>query len=316
VARAKLGGMEIKAQLGVVARSLTRSWAEGTRVDRVAYVVGAALFASGLVHLGVLVISGGSWTGPLSLRKPTTFGLSFGLTLVTVTWATSFLRTRKVVLAAFAGVSVLEVALVSMQAWRGRPSHFNFETGFDSAVSASLAGGGAVIVVAVVVWTVAAFRAVAGAPASLRLALRFGFVALLIALGVGAAMIATGTAARASDPEVAYTTAGALKPAHAVPMHAILVMPAIAWLLTFTRWAEAARLRIVWLGVGGYLLLIAVTVVESVAHVSPLAAPAIGTLGSAVGLGAVILSGAVALYGVVYRPGVAAGSRPERVPVR
>jgi len=39
--------------------------------------------------------------------------------------------------------------------------------------------------------------------------------------------------------------AGALKPAHAVTMHAILVLPALAWLLTFTQLAEARRVRIV-----------------------------------------------------------------------
>ena len=32
--------------------------------------------------------------GPLSLRKPTTFGLSFGLTLITIAWVLSFLELR------------------------------------------------------------------------------------------------------------------------------------------------------------------------------------------------------------------------------
>ena len=54
-------------------------------VERVAYGAGALLVLSGLVHLAVLVVGGGSWHGPVSLRKPMTFGLSFGLTLINVT---------------------------------------------------------------------------------------------------------------------------------------------------------------------------------------------------------------------------------------
>jgi hypothetical protein len=274
-------------------------------VERLAYVVGAVLFASGLAHLALLVSSGGSWTGPLSIRKPTTFGLSFGLTLVSVTWATSFLRLRPrirtLVLGAFTAASVVEVTLVSVQFWRGVPSHFNFETGLDSAITGTLAAGGGVIVAAVTTWTVTAFRAVADARPSMRLALRFGFVVLLLAMGIGAAMIATGTAAR-DNPQLAYTTAGFLKPAHAVAMHAILVIPGLAWLLTFTRWPEARRLAVVRLGVAGYLLLTAVIVVESFTHVAPLAAPFAAMLLTSAALSALITAGAIALYGLISQP--------------
>jgi hypothetical protein len=293
--------MSIKEQLDTVARSLRRSWTEAQRVERIAYVVGAVLFASGLAHLTMLVLSGGTWTGPLSMRKPTTFGLSFGLTLASVTWAISFLhlskRLRRVTLGAFMVACVTEVTLVSTQFWRGVPSHFNFETGLDTMITATLAAGGGVIVATVLVWTVAAFRAVADARPSMKLALRFGFVTLLVALGIGAAMIATGTAARSTDPEVAYTTAGFLKPAHAVAMHAILVIPGMAWLLTFTRWPERTRLHIVQLGVAGYLLLTAVTIVESATHVSPLSAPVVGSLGSALGIAAIAAAGVSVLFG-------------------
>jgi len=50
-------------------------------VERAAYSAAVLLLVSGVIHLAVLLISGGTWEGPLSLRKPTTFGLSFGLTL-------------------------------------------------------------------------------------------------------------------------------------------------------------------------------------------------------------------------------------------
>jgi hypothetical protein len=298
--------------------SLRRSWTDGARVERVAIAVGAALFASGLVHLAVLAISGGPWTGPVSLRKPATFGLSFGLTLVTVAWVTHFIRfgdrARSILVGAFTVTSVVEVALVSMQAWRGRPSHFNFETGFDTAVSMTLAFGGFVIVATIIGMTLAAFRAVAELTPAMRLALRFGFVTLVVALGVGAAMIATGsTAARGPDPTLAYTTAGYLKPAHAVTMHAILVIPALAWLVSFTQWRDSRQLRVVQLGVFGYLLLSVVVLIESVTRVSPLDAPAPAMAAAGIGLFALVTAGAMGLYGVFARPGTRQTSVPDGV---
>ena len=293
-----------------LAGSLARSWTEGSRVERIAYTVGGLLFLSGLVHLVVLVVSGGTWTGPVSLRKPTTFGLSFGLTLATVAWVTHFVpmaaRTRTLLLGAFTVTCVVETTLVSMQAWRGVPSHFNFETPFDTAVSMTLAAGGFAIVITTIAMTLTAFRAAHVESAAMRLALRFGFATLLVALAVGAAMIATGSvAARGPDPSVAYTTAGFLKPAHAVTMHAILVIPALAWLLSFTHWGENRQLNIVRLGAAGYGLLSIVIIIEAATHTPPLSAPPLAMAVSALGLVVLLAAGALGLFGVLSRPSAA-----------
>jgi hypothetical protein len=286
-------------------RSLRRSWDEGTRIERAAVVIGGVLFVSGLAHLAVLIVSGGPWTGPTSLRKAATFGLSFGLTLVTVAWVTHFIRLgrtgRRVLLGGFTAACVLETALVSMQAWRGVPSHFNFTTPFDAAVAAALAFGGLVIVALVLGFTLAAFRGVGANSPSMRLAMRFGFVVLTAAMAVGAAMIAIGVPMSRTDPQAAFETAGFLKPAHAVTMHAILVIPGLAWLLTFTTWPESVRMRIVQLGAAGYLLVTVVVVVESITRVSPLAAPLVPTLLSLAGLAALLAAGGIAGYGALYR---------------
>lgn len=233
-------------------------WTRGRPVERAAYVVSAVLATSGLVHLVILVASGTTWEGPLSYRKAMTFGLSFGLTLASLTWATSFLtvRSRNLLLGAFTAVSVVEVALVTLQVWRGVPSHFNFETGFDTAVSYSLAAGGGVIIVTVLGFVIAALTSRNLSP-SMTLALRFGLVVLLAAMVVGAIMIADGvTLARGGQPQLAYTTAGSLKLVHAVTMHAVLVVPALAWLLRYPPWPERRRTKAVQASVGLYTLLI------------------------------------------------------------
>lgn len=291
---------------GTMGRSLRRGWDEGTGTERTAYVVGAVLFASGLVHVAALLVTGGSWTGPTSLRKAATFGLSFGLTLATVAWATHFVRlgaaARRALLGGFTLACVAETALVSMQAWRGVPSHFNFTTPFDAAVAAALAFGGMAIVVLVLAFTLAAFRGTGRNSPSMRLALRFGFAVLVAAMALGAAMIAVGVPLARSDPQAAFQTGGFLKPAHAVTMHAILVIPGLAWLLTFSTWPEPTRLRLVRLGASGYLLLSAVVVAESIARVSPLDAPLVPTLLSATGLAALVAAGVTAVHGALFRP--------------
>ena len=72
-----------------------------------------------------------------------------------------------------------------------------------------------------------AFRANPGTAPSMRLALRAGFAALMVALASGAAMIARGVAeVQTGHQQAAYHVAAALKPAHFVTMHAVLVLPA------------------------------------------------------------------------------------------
>jgi hypothetical protein len=223
---------------------------------------------SGLVHLAALIGSGGSWEGPLSWRKPATFGLSFGLTLLTVVWVSSFLRLsdrlRSGLLVAFTIACAVETALVSLQTWRGVPSHFNVETSIDSWIARTLALGGAALVAVILTLTFASFRKNPSVPISQRVAIRIGFVALVGAQITGALMIAKGMRlVFAGHPQMAYATGGTLKPTHAVAMHAIQLLPVLAWLLSFTSWTERRRLSVVLLVAAGYVALVATIVLTN-----------------------------------------------------
>jgi hypothetical protein len=244
-------------------------WREVKTVERSAYTIAVLLILSGLVHLAVLLMTGGSWEGPLSLRKPTTFGLSFGLTLINVTSIASFLslkeRTHSLLIGVFSAACVLETFLVSMQAWRGVPSHFNMETPFDAAVAQTLAAGGFTLVVVIVILAVMALRDRSQLPHGLRLAIQAGLVALVAAQIVGGVMIATGVRlVFKGDPQLAYATGGWLKPAHAALMHGILVLPLLAWWLSRTGWNERSQIRAVWTGIGLYAFVVLGAVVASV----------------------------------------------------
>lgn len=58
-----------------VASELWDVWRYASRVERTAYAIAATLLTSGLAHVGILLATGGSWEGPVSLRKAATFGL-------------------------------------------------------------------------------------------------------------------------------------------------------------------------------------------------------------------------------------------------
>jgi hypothetical protein len=224
-------------------------------VRRVCYVISALLVASGLVHFGILLVTHGSWYGPVSWRKPMTFGLSFGLTLATITWLTSYMRVRAWLLGAFAAACVLEVALITVQAWRRTPSHFNLSTPLDGVIARTLAAGGAVLVGVIAVLTVMAFRRQPETAASMRLAIRAGLVILDVAMLSGAAMIAIGmTRVFGGDQQGAYAAGAQLKPLHGATMHAVLVLPLLAAVLARLRWAERRRVRAVWAAIGLYVV--------------------------------------------------------------
>lgn len=218
-----------------IGRELRGFWTDGRRIERLSYLVGAVLLLSGLAHLGVQALLGGPWLGPVSWRKPTTFGLSFGLTAISVAWVSSFLRMgerlRSVTLGGFLLASVVEVTLISAQAWRGVPSHFNFETATDTRITAVLAAGGGVLFLTLGTLFVVSLRAQPWLAPPLRAAVRLGFGALIGALVIGGVMIGIGTTlARGGNPQAAYHTAGAFKLAHAVAMHGIALLPGLAWL--------------------------------------------------------------------------------------
>ncbi|MER6530088.1 hypothetical protein [Streptomyces sp. NPDC001508] len=233
-------------------------------VERLCHAIGLLLVVSGALHLAVFAVDGGPWYGPVSWRKPVTFGLSFGATLIAITWVTSYLRIetrlRAVLLTVFAADCVVEVGGITLQAWRRVPSHLDMETPFDTAVSMTLAIGGGVLVVLLTVFAVAAFRHRPAGPPGMAPAVRAGFAVLLVALASGAAMIARGVLlTRTGHQEAAYHSTAPLKPLHGVSLHAVLVLPALAWLLSRTSWSEQTRRRTVAVAIGCYVAAVAAT---------------------------------------------------------
>jgi len=189
--------------------------------QRFAYVCGALLVLSGVFHGAVYLVDGGPWGGPVSWRKPIVFGLSFGITLMTLTWFMTFLRPRRsvgwIVLGVFAVAALGEVFLISMQKWRGVASHFNEDTVFDGLVF-SIMGSLVSLVGLVTIFVAARSFFPIDAPPSLAWAIRIGLVLMLVSQAVGVQMILEGGNT--------FGAAGALKVPHAFTLHAVQVLPA------------------------------------------------------------------------------------------
>jgi hypothetical protein len=79
-------------------------------------------------------------TGAPAWLKPAKFALSIAIYVFTLAWMFTFIpgfkKTRRIVGWVTAIVMVLELSIISLQAWRGTTRHFNFSTRLNAALFA------------------------------------------------------------------------------------------------------------------------------------------------------------------------------------
>ena len=180
------------------------------------------------------------------------------MTALTVVWVMTFLSKRRVlgwILSGSLGLANAgEVFWVSMQQWRGVPSHFNVASAFDQAAF-SVAGVLIVftvfVVTVVTVWTYFPMQS----PRSLTAAIRAGMTLLFAAQIFGILMILNDSSTFGAE--------GAMKVAHALALHAAQILPGLAWLLLFTKWSENQRTAAVVVAVAGYAGLVTVSAFQT-----------------------------------------------------
>jgi hypothetical protein len=106
----------------------------------------------------------------------------------------------------------------------------------------------------------------------MALAIRAGLLILLAAQVVGGWMIQHGLGLAeegATDGLTTFGAAGVMKVPHAVAIHGIQVLPALAWLLSFAAMPEQRRVGLVRVAVLGYVALVVVSVLQTATGVAP-----------------------------------------------
>ncbi|WP_339749119.1 hypothetical protein [uncultured Rubinisphaera sp.] len=201
----------------------------------VRFVIGCGLFLIliGCFHVFVFLVDGGSWSGSISWRKPILFGISTGVTLLSLSWVAGLLQAKKHDLYSFRLIGiflVIEVLLITVQTWRSEPSHFNTNSALNSSIQFSTE---LLVTISVIVIADLTFRSFGRltVPADMKLAVRGGMSLLLAGCLIGFLILGIGYHQLSIDraPET-YGTRGVLKYPHGIPLHAIQILPLISWL--------------------------------------------------------------------------------------
>jgi hypothetical protein len=273
-----------------------------------ALVIGLLALAVALV--GLVVDPSGIGGAPAWL-KPLKFGVSVTLYLVTIRWMLGAVRGHRRLLTAIATVLLVgltaELIGIDLQVLRGTTSHFNESTVFDTAVYLAMGGLISFVFGVTVLAAVLVLRA-RGVDRTIGAGMRWGLVVAL--LGMTEAILMTvnfgwadggGHTVGAVDggpglPITGWSTLhGDLRIGHFVGLHALQVLPILAFLLVRTRLAERIRTRLLAVAGVGYLGVL-VLVTWQALRGQPLLAPDALTLAAATLLAAgVIAAGALVL---------------------
>lgn len=251
--------------------------------DRV--LTGSALLMLGAlaVFLAGMLLDPRIVTGAPAWLKPAKFAISTAIYMFTLAWIFTYLRdwpkVRRVVGRATAAIFIAEVAVIALQAWRGTTSHFNVSTPLDGALFAFM--GGAIVAqtlmsvsVAVALWR-QSFH-----DRALGWALRLGMVITIAGASMGGVMTRpteaqlAHVAATGQMPIVGAHTVGApdggpglpgtgwsvehgdVRVPHFLGLHALQLLPVLAWLLWRRRINDVLRARLVIVGGGSYATLV------------------------------------------------------------
>ncbi len=225
---------------------------------------------SAVLHSVVFVFDDTAWAGAVSWRKPIVFSLSIGLLLWAFGWILDRLPDRPKLAwglgAPFALASTAEVALIALQQWRGRPSHFNT---FESGNAAVFAAMGMLVVVMSVALVGLFIWSLIERPSNRveRIAIIGGLAMVMPGLGVGQWMITLGDQYVEQFNRVPETVlsgeAGVAKFPHAIAFHGIQVFMVAAALIGRSAVQATTATRAMWVTVSAYLGVLIFSAIQS-----------------------------------------------------
>ena len=251
-----------------------------------------SMVALALVALAGLALDPRTITGAPAFLKPLKFAVSVAIYALSFGWLLRFVegrdRLRRLVGNLTAGILVFEVVLIFLQAARGVGSHFNVATLFDGAVFQAMGVAIAVLWGCQIVAAVLLLRQRFTDPA-LAWSLRLGMAIAVLGGAVGWIMaVRLGHTVGAPDggagmPLTNWSTQhGDLRAAHFFGLHALQLLPLVAWLAGRVQWLpQQGRARLVIAAGLSYGALVLLLVVQALRGqpISALDGPALLALG-------------------------------------
>ena len=229
-------------------------------------------------------------TGAPAWLKPAKFAVSIAIYVFTLAWAFTLIprwrKTRGVVGWATAIAMLLEFAIIALQAYRGTTSHFNFSTPLNGVLFAIMG----VTIVAQTLISIAvavAFWRQRFEDPAMGWALRLGMIITIIgALSAGfmthptAAQLAGADAGHGMPIAGAHTVGapdggpglsgtgwstehGDLRIPHFIGLHALQVLPLIAFVMRRRRLNIDTRVRLTLTAAGSYFTLVVLLLIQA-----------------------------------------------------
>lgn len=266
------------------------------------YLFAVAMAGLAVVLAALLVVDPRTLAGVPLWVKPLKFAISLGLCSGALAWLLSRLPRPGLRLTGWvvAAAALVEIAIITGQAARGRASHFNVDGGENSLLYSLMGLTIAVLYIATIAVAVRFLREPGLGRVEAR-AVRLGLLVTLLGLSVGYLMVANGAHAVGvpdGGPGLLFvgwsTTGGDLRVAHFVGLHALQLLPLLAVVLR-TRLSEDARLRVVTAVAAGLAALVGLLTWQAL-RAQPLLAPDALTLAA---LAAVALGTAAAVAAAV-----------------
>ena len=257
----------------------------------------APLTFTGLLMLPALAIAiAGLLTDPRIITdapawlKPAKFAVSIAIYVFTLAWAFTLIpawrKTRRVVGWATAIAMVLEFVIIAFQAYRGTTSHFNFSTPFNGVLFVIM--GVAIVAQTFISIAVAvAFWRQGFEDSAMGWALRLGMIVTIVgALSAGfmthptAAQLAAAHAGQGMPIMGAHTVGapdggpglsgtgwstehGDLRIPHFIGLHALQVLPLIAFVMRRRRLNSDTRVRLTLTAAGSYFTLVVLLLMQA-----------------------------------------------------
>jgi hypothetical protein len=201
--------------------------------------------------------------------KPIKFAVSITIYVWTVAWLLEYLRLPRGVKGIISwGISIfmlVEIVCIAAQAARGTTSHYNVSTPLDSSIFSIMGIMIALNSVLALALLICFFTGRYDIPSPYLWGIRSGLFIFLAASGIGGVMIAHGShsvGVRDGGPGLPIvnwsTKGGDLRPAHFMGLHALQVLPIVAFLISGRRnWTIRQKTACVLALSGAYALLIA-----------------------------------------------------------